>query len=68
MELTSNATRIRLVEFQLEDKSKVWWDLVKASRNLEAMTWEEFGELFMGKYFSASTQYAKAREFLKLKQ
>ena len=32
------------------------------------MTWGEFRELFMGKFFSASTRHAKAREFLKLKQ
>ena len=32
------------------------------------MTWEEFRELFMGKFFPASTQHAKAQEFLKLKQ
>ena len=32
------------------------------------MTWEEFRELFMGKYFLASARHAKAREFLKLKQ
>ena len=37
-------------------------------RNLEALTWEEFRELFMGKYFSASSHQAKAREFLELKQ
>ena len=35
---------------------------------LQAMTWVEFHELFMGKYFLASTRYAKAREFLELKQ
>ena len=46
----------------------MWWDWVKASRNLEAMTWEEFCELFIGKYFLASTRHAKAREFLELKQ
>ena len=68
MEITSNATRIRLVAFQLEGESQVWWNWVKASRNLEAMTWEEFCELFMGKYFPASTRHAKAREFLELKQ
>ena len=51
MEITSNATRIRLGAFQLEGKSLVWWDWVKASRNLKAMAWEEFRELFMGKYF-----------------
>ena len=68
MEITSNATRIKLAAFQLEGESQVWWDWVKASRNLKAMTWEEFHELFMGKYFSTSAQHAKAREFLELKQ
>ena len=32
------------------------------------MTWAEFHELFMGKYFPTTTRYAKAQEFLKLKQ
>ena len=68
MEITFDATRIRLAAFQLDGESQVWWDWVKASRNLEAMTWEEFCELFMGKYFSASAQHAKAQELLKLKQ
>ena len=63
MELTSDATRMRLVAFQLEGESQVWWDWAKASRDVEAMTWEEFHELFMGKYFSTSTRHAKAREF-----
>ena len=68
MEITSDATRIRPAAFQLEDESQVWWDWIKASRNLEAMTWEEFCELFMGKYFSVPTRHVKAREFLELKQ
>ena len=68
MEITSNVTKIRLATFQLEGESQVWWDWVKASRNLEAMTWEEFRELFMGKFFPASARHAKAREFLELKQ
>ena len=68
MEITSDATRIRLAVFQLEGESQVWWDWVKASRNLETMTWEEFSELFMGKYFLACARHAKTREFLELKQ
>ena len=32
------------------------------------MTWEEFRELFMGKFFPALARHAKSREFLKLKQ
>ena len=68
MEITSDATKIKRIAFQLEEESQVWWDWVKASRDLEAMTWEEFHELFMGKFFPTSAPYAKAREFLKMKQ
>ena len=32
------------------------------------MTWEEFHDLFMGKYFPDTTRHAKAQEFLELKQ
>ena len=67
MKITFDATRIKLVAFQLEGESQVWWDWVKASSNLEVTTWEEFRELFMGKYFPASARHAKAREFLELK-
>ena len=41
---------------------------MKTSRNLEAMTWGDFQELFMSKFFPASAQHGKAREFLELKQ
>ena len=68
MEVTSDATKIKLVAFQLEGKSPVWRDWVKASRNSESITWEEFHELFMGKYFMALARHVKAQEFLELKQ
>ena len=68
MEITSDVTRIRLAAFQLEGESQVWWDWVKTSRGLEAMTWAEFQELFMGKYFPETARHAKAQEFLELKQ
>ena len=54
MEIISNATKIKLVAFQLEGESQIWWDWVKALRDLEAMAWEEFRELFMSKFFPAS--------------
>ena len=31
------------------------------------MTWGEFRELLMGKFFSASARHAKVQEFLELK-
>ena len=41
---------------------------MKTSRDWEAMTWADFRELFMSKFFPASARYAKAQEFLGLRQ
>ena len=60
MEITSDTTKIRLATFQLEGEAQVWWNRAKTSRDLEAMTWVEFHELFMGKYFPATARHAKA--------
>ena len=68
MEITSDTTRIRLAAFQLEGEARVWWRLVRTSRDLEVMTWAGFQELFMGKYFPETARHAKAQEFLELKQ
>ena len=68
MEITSNATQIRLAAFQLEGEAQIWWKWARTSRNLKAMTWAEFQELFMGMYFPETTRHAKAQEFLELKQ
>ena len=46
----------------------MWWNLAKTLWDLEAMTWAEFQELFMGKYFPDTARHAKAQEFLELKQ
>ena len=49
-------------------RPKVWWNWAKTSRDLEAMPWAEFHDLFMGKYFPDIARHAKAQEFLELKQ
>ena len=68
MAITSDTTRIRLAAFQLEGEVQVWWRWAKTSKDLGAMTWVEFQELFMGKYFPETARHAKAQEFLELKQ
>ena len=68
MEIVSNTTRIRLAAFQLKGEAQVWWNWAKTSRDLEAMTWAEFYDLFMGKFFPDTTRNAKAQEFLELRQ
>ena len=45
----------------------MWWNWAKTSRDLEAMTWAVFHDLFMGKYFSDTARHVKAQEFLELK-
>ena len=68
MKITSDATKIRLDAFQLEGEAQVWWKWARTSRDLEVMTWAEFQELFMGKYFPDTARHAKAQEFLELKK
>ena len=68
MEITFDVTQIRLVAFQLEGEAQIWWKWVRTSRDLEAMKWAEFQELFMGMYFLETVRHAKAQEFLELKQ
>ena len=68
MDITSDATKIRLAALQLEGESQVWLDWVKTFRDLEAMTWAEFHGLFMSKYFLTIARHAKAQEFLELRQ
>ena len=68
MEITSDTTWIKLAAFQLEGEAQVWWRWARTSRDLEVMTWAEFQELFMGKYFPETARHAKAQEFLELKQ
>ena len=67
MEITSDATRMRLVTFRLEGESQIWWDWVRVSRDPETMTWGELRKLFMGKFFPTSTRHTKALVFLELK-
>ena len=68
MEITSDVTRIRLAAFQLEGEAQVWWKWERTSIDIEAMTWAEFQESFMGKYFPDTARHAKSQEFLELKQ
>ena len=68
MEINSDTTRIRLAAFQLEGEARVWWRWARTSRDLEFMTWAEFHEFFMGKYFPETARHTKAQVFLELKR
>ena len=68
MGITFDATRIILATFKLQGESHIRWDWDKVSRDLEMMTWGEFRELFMSKFFPSSARHVKTRKFLKLRQ
>ena len=51
---------LEIAQFQLEGEAQVWWNWAKTSRDLEAMTWAEFQELVMDKYFPDTARHAKA--------
>ena len=63
MEITSDEVKIRLTAFQLKDESQVYWDYVKTIKDLEAMTWGEFRELFIGKFFHHLLDMQRLRNF-----
>ena len=42
MEITSNATRIRLAAFQLESEAQIWWKWARTSRDLRGACVCEF--------------------------
>ena len=68
MEITSDTARIKIAVFQLEGEAQVWWRWARASRDIEAMTWAAFQQLFMNKYFPETTRHAKAQDSPELKQ
>ena len=41
---------------------------MNTSRNVESMTWVDFRELFMSKFFPTSARHVQAQEFLDLRQ
>ncbi|CAK9148205.1 unnamed protein product [Ilex paraguariensis] len=67
MEIVSDATKIRLAIFQFEGDAHQWWTWAKPI-DIGRMTWGEFQELFMKKYFPPAVREVKAHEFLNLKQ
>ena len=60
--------KVRFTVFHLRGDAKVWWSLVKASANVEQMTWAEFRRLFDAEYRGTEMMYEKAQEFIDLTQ
>ena len=53
---------------QPEDEAKSWWEIVASYKDVHAMTWVHFLNLFHGKYLNEANLSNKVREFMTLSQ
>ena len=63
----SNVERVRCASFMFKDDARIWWQGAKTTLDLNTVSWEQFKEVFYGKYFTLSTRNRLAREFLELR-
>ncbi|XP_028053005.1 uncharacterized protein LOC114257441 [Camellia sinensis] len=68
MGITEHIDRIDLAVYQLEGEADHWWALIRESRDITAITWTQFKELFLRKYFPNIVKQERIREFLNLEQ
>ena len=60
--------KAELDSYQLKDISQVWYTQCKGNRTVESLPieWEEFKEVFLGKYFPRERREVKVDEFINL--
>ncbi|XP_062118529.1 uncharacterized protein LOC133832166 [Humulus lupulus] len=67
MELNDHQ-RVSCAAHLLKLDARVWWDVVKQTRDLNTMTWIDFVHAFGRKYYSASVLATKVDDFVTLVQ
>ena len=62
--------KVELDSYQLKDVAKLWYTHWKGNRleELVPIEWEEFKDVFLGKYFPREMREVKVEEFFNLKQ
>ena len=58
--------RLTLVPYILEDEASFWWDMVTHTEDVDQMSWDDFNELFLAKYFPEVEHEAQREEFERL--
>ena len=59
---------VKYVVYMLRKDAGIWWEAMKKSRDVVAMTWTEFLREFNSKYYSQAIINNKVAEFTKLQQ
>ncbi|XP_060972561.1 uncharacterized protein LOC133038427 [Cannabis sativa] len=52
----------------LKKDARIWWDVIKQTRDVAAMTWADFVQVFNKKYYSEAIRSARVDEFTNLRQ
>ncbi|XP_060960989.1 uncharacterized protein LOC133031495 [Cannabis sativa] len=52
----------------LKKDARIWWDVIKQTRDVTAMTWVDFVHVFNKKYYSEAIRSARVNEFTSLRQ
>ncbi|XP_028070165.1 uncharacterized protein LOC114272645 [Camellia sinensis] len=68
MGITEATDRIALAVFELDDEADHWWELIKNTRDVASLSWNQFRELFLNKYFLITIRRERVKEFQNLEQ
>ena len=60
--------KVSCASYMLKKDARIWWDVVKQTRDTTQMTWANFLKEFNNKYYNVSILAAKVTEFSNLKQ
>ena len=60
--------KVSCASYMLKKDARIWWDVVKYTRDITQMTWVDFLEEFNNKYYNVSILAAKVIEFSNLWQ
>ena len=55
--------KVKCVVYMLRKDARIWWEAVKKSRDVAAMTWAEFLGEFNSKYYSQAVVNIKVAKF-----
>ncbi|XP_028072240.1 uncharacterized protein LOC114274494 [Camellia sinensis] len=67
-DIQNEQDRVTMAAFQTEGEADHWWEMIKSARQVETLTWRQFEDLFMEKYFPNSLRQEMIQKFLQLKQ
>ncbi|XP_062091879.1 uncharacterized protein LOC133797823, partial [Humulus lupulus] len=64
----SDREKVSCAAHTLKKDAKIWWEVVKQTREVNQMTWAEFELVFNEKFYNEAVLTAKVSEFTRLQQ